>query len=353
MNPFIEADPVSLVVVVILSFLFLYKFGPAGKRLALMDKPVGRKQHEENTPLVGGLAISAAVFLSIILLPFSLSEFRILLFAAGLLLIIGVLDDHRDVSPGFKLGVQSLVAVVLVGIDGVIVNNIGDIFSWDDGNRQGLGLFAYPLSFFAVVGVINAMNMIDGHDGLASGIFLISLVSILTLAGLADSWKWHYLLLLFFVSAFVHLLFNLGLIGGVSHKVFLGDAGSMVLGLVIVYSLISLSNGDAPVLRTTVAPWILGLPLLDMVAVVIGRVWRRRSPFRADRDHIHHLLLSTGMLRLRVLIILLLLHLALCGIGLFSEYLKIPDWLLFWAMFPALFGFIAARQVLIKKCLTV
>ena len=351
-NPFIKEDPFSLILVVILSFLFLYKFGPAGRRLALLDKPVGRKQHAENIPLVGGLGISAAVFLSISLLPFGLSEFRILFFAAGLLLIVGVLDDHRDVSPGFKLFAQSLVAIVIVSVDGTVVHNIGDIFSWDDGNRLGLGVLAYPLSALAVVGVINAMNMIDGHDGLASGVFLLSIASILALAGFAEAWKWHYLLLLFMASVLVHLFFNLGLIGGLGHKVFLGDAGSMVLGLVIVYSLISLSEGDSPVLRTTLAPWFLGLPLLDMVAVVMVRVWRRASPFHADRTHLHHLLLSVGISRIKALVALLFLHLMLCVVGLLGHSLKIPDWILFWGMFPVLIVYILSRQVLIKRSLT-
>ena len=351
MNPFIKEDPLSLIVVFVLSFLFLYKFGPAGRRLALLDKPTGRKQHSESVPLVGGIAIAAAVFLSISLLPFGLSEFRILLFSAGLLLVIGVLDDHRDVSPSFKLGIQSIVAIVIVFFDGTVVLNIGDIFSWENGNRQGLGWLAYPLSILAVVGVINAVNMVDGHDGVASGIFLASVVCILILVGTAELWKWHYLLLLFLSSVCVHLFFNLGLIGGVNHKVFLGDAGSMILGLVVVYSLMNLSQGEFPAIKITAVPWLLGLPLLDMVTVVISRLWSRKSPFRADRSHLHHLLVSTGISRLHVLTLLMMLHISLCGVGLLGHWMDIPDWILFWGMFPVFFVFMATRQSLRRKYL--
>ena len=349
MNPFIVESPLSLIMVAALSILFMYQFGPAGRKINLLDRPVGRKQHYDSVPLVGGIAICAAVFLSISLLPFSLAEYRILLFSTGLLLVMGVLDDHRDVSPLFKLSVQSIVAIVLVVFDGTLVPNIGDIFAWDDGNSQGLGWVAFPLSFLAIVGVINAVNMADGHDGVASTMFLISIICILVLAGNVGLWKWHYLLLLFAVSTFVHLLFNLGFVGGKEHKIFLGDAGSMVLGLVLVFALIKLGDGQSPALKPTSAPWILGLPLLDMASVVISRIGGRKSPIRADRQHFHHLLVSVGMSRWRVLGVLALLQLFLCSVGVWGHMADISDWILFWAVFPTLVFFIAVRQVLTSR----
>ena len=114
-----------------------------------------------------------------------------------MLIVVGVLDDAQDISPGVKFLVQFGVATILVIWDGSIVANIGDIFSWNDGNSQGLGRLAYPLTIVAIVGVINAFNMVDGHDGVASAIFLITAGSLLLLCNFNDSWKYQYILAIF------------------------------------------------------------------------------------------------------------------------------------------------------------
>jgi len=333
LNPYIAVESLPFFVVTILSFILMYHLASVGRRIGLVDRPDGRKRHDDSVPLVGGISIAIAVFLSAMLAPFGLSEFRYLFFCLGVLIVVGVLDDAQDISPGVKFLAQFGVATILVIWDGSIVANIGDIFSWNDGNRQGLGRLTYPLTIVAIVGVINAFNMVDGHDGVASTIFLITAGSLLLLCNFNDSWKYQYILAIFFCSVAVHLLFNIGIVGGKSHQIFLGDAGSMFLGLVVVYMLINLSKGDIPVVKTASAPWLIGIPLLDMFSVIILRIVQNKSPFRADRQHIHHFLTGKGFSKSRILATLVTAHFGFCAIGVVGTRLDVPDWQLFWTMF--------------------
>ena len=333
LNPYIVVGILPIFVVVILSFILMYHLASVGRRINLVDRPDNRKRHTDSVPLVGGISIAIAVFLSAMLAPFGLSEFRYLFFCLGVLIVVGVLDDAQDTSPGIRFLAQFGVAAILVFWDGTIVTNIGDIFSWNDGNRQGLGSLAYPLTVLAIVGVINGFNMIDGHDGVASMIFLITVGSLLLLCNFSGSWKHQYILAIFFCSVFVHILFNVANVGGKSHQIFLGDAGSMLLGLVVVYALINLSEGETPTLKTASAPWLIGVPLLDMFSVIILRITQSRSPFRADRQHIHHILAVKGFSKLSILVTLATVHLGFCTVGVVGTILDIPDWQLFWLMF--------------------
>jgi UDP-GlcNAc:undecaprenyl-phosphate GlcNAc-1-phosphate transferase len=176
--------------------------------------------------------------------------------------------------------------------------------------------------------------MIDGHDGLAASMFIITAGTLLLLSGLSGAWKIQYLLGLFCISVCIFLYFNLTWMVGQSRQIFLGDAGSMLLGLVLVYSVIILSETEVPIIKRTAAPWILGLPLMDMCAVVILRIVRRVSVINADRRHIHHLLSEKGFSKKSLLLILISFQVFLCTVGLIGTIWNFPDWVLFWFLFP-------------------
>lgn len=307
---------------------------PIAQKIGLVDHPNERKKHTSPTPLIGGLCISMALFLSILLFDIPYGSLRILFFCIGVITLIGILDDRNDIPAYSKFLVQIFVSVVLVLGDQLIVTSIGNI--WSSGSFQGLGFLGIPFTLVAIVGVINAFNLIDGHDGLAGIMGLFGCTSVLFLyhqSGVVVApGEWTLLsLLALFIAAFV--VFNIGVFETVP-KIFLGDAGSMLIGLILAYFLISLTQSSferPPVFPPVAAPWLIGLPLLDMFRVVIKRMIAGRSLIRADRQHIHHLLLNFGYSRLGTLFILAVTQMIFCTFGILSTIHQVPEWVIFWS----------------------
>ena len=327
--------------------LFLLKYlRPIAQKIDLVDYPGSRKTHNHPVALIGGVAIFLGVTSGLMLAPFGLGDYRHLFFACGILMVVGVLDDHRDVPASARLIAQLAVAMSLAIVGKIVVTDVGDIFGWDDGNEVGLDVLAVPLTVVAIVGVINAINMIDGHDGLAGSVFLISASALMFLGGISESWKHQYVLSLFSVGVISFLVFNVPFGKDKAKKVFLGDAGSMLLGAVLAFMLIILSEEEGSALKTVSAPWIIGLPLLDMVSVICIRIFSGGSPFVADRRHIHHFLIDLGLGKKQVLLILIVVQILFSGIGVSSALWDWPDPLLFWSMFLVLAGYLGLRRVL-------
>ncbi len=328
-----------LVAIIIITSL-LYLLTPIAHNIGLIDQPDSRKQHSQSTPLTGGISIAFAFGMAVLFLPIGLESYRLLFFSIITIVLIGALDDHRDISPKIKFLFQFAVATVLVLVDDKVVLFIGDILF--SGRSQGLGILATPFTIIAIVGVINAFNMIDGHDGLTGGVTLISFGVFIYLLNLHSCMvDTHALLYLLATVTTVFLVFNLEFLVGRYRQVFLGDAGSMFLGLVCVYFLINLSREGDEVLNVTSAAWVIGLPLLDMMSVMLLRLSKGRSPLKADRLHIHHVLLDLGFGKYTVLVMLLSLHLIFTLIGLFGTLYDWPDGILFWGMFVVLALYIA------------
>ena len=150
---------------------------PAARRVDLVDYPNSRKVHETTVPLIGGIAIFISLTLSLLLFAeVSFASLRILFFCFAIIVVTGVLDDHRDIPPHAKFLVQILVAFLLVVLDGQTVLHIGDIF--DRGVAQGLAFLAIPFSIIAIVAAINAQNLIDGYDGVCSVVTIVSLLGL-------------------------------------------------------------------------------------------------------------------------------------------------------------------------------
>jgi UDP-GlcNAc:undecaprenyl-phosphate GlcNAc-1-phosphate transferase len=338
--PFLVA---GLVCAILLKYL-----EPIARDIGLVDRPTERKRHKEETPLTGGIAITVGFYISLFIVPFGLGPFRSPLLAITLLMIIGVLDDHQDVRPLIKFGIQILAAIIIVG-DGYVLVAIGDIFRWDDGNMQGLGRLAIPMTVVAIVGVINAYNFIDGHDGLSASLLLISLVALVYICSLYGVWKLQYMLLLFGMPVLVFLLFNWPFQIFNRPTIFLGDAGSMVFGFFLVFILLSLIERPVQVLKVTSCPWVIGLPVIDMVAVVARRLLNKSSPIKPDRTHIHHILTELGMTKKMVLATLIILHMTFVLIGISGTMLDIPDWIMFWSMFPAAICYYFGVSHLLRK----
>ncbi len=322
-------------IAIVISATLLYFLTNVAHNISLVDKPDHRKHHLQLTPLTGGISIALAFGMSSLFLPIQLGNYRIFFFSLITIVLIGALDDHRDISPKIKILFQFAVATLLVFVDNKVVLFIGDILF--SGHSQGLGIIAAPFTIIAIVGVINAFNMIDGLDGLAGGIALITLGAFILLLHLQPGVT-HTLPLLYLLATVttVFLVFNLEFLVVRNRQVFLGDAGSMFLGLVFVYFLIDFTRPGDEVINVTSAAWIIGFPLLDMMSVMLLRIIKGQSPLKADRLHIHHLLLDLGFGKYTVLVMLLCLHLIFTLIGLLGTLNHWPDGILFWGMFVVL-----------------
>jgi UDP-GlcNAc:undecaprenyl-phosphate/decaprenyl-phosphate GlcNAc-1-phosphate transferase len=344
---------VSGIAAALMAFLMVYLAGIA-RKIDLVDKPGPRKHHELEVPLIGGVGLGTVFFLSMLLMPFSLRDYRLLFFSGALILIIGVLDDRRDISASIKLILQVVICTILVTLSGLNIPDIGDVFS--KGVAQGLNVVALPFTVLAIVGVINAVNMIDGHDGLAGGTSVISLSALAFLCYRGGFLDYAGVLVLLGGLTSVFLLFNLAVFGQ-KRKVFLGDAGSMFLGLLLAYFIIRFNNHPLPehissvggvIVKTTAAPWLLGLPLLDLISSVIRRLFGTRPVMAADRGHVHHKLIGLGYSKTSINIILLTAHSIFVFVGCVGTIYNWADWILFWTPI-ALVGIYVTQDIYWEK----
>ncbi len=308
----------------------------------IVDRPGGHKLHDTGTPFVGGFGL-IAVLISVPLLDdcvfgdFALFHLPAILVGGLVIFLTGLADDlwHLGFKPRFL--VEALVALAMVFIGGVELGSLGELFP---GVRVELGWLAVPLTVFATVGLINALNMIDGIDGLSGSVSLVSLgLAAIVAQGSADSSSVIFIVALMGgVSGFLY--YNLRYPGNGRARVFLGDNGSMLLGFLFAWLLISMSQGgekEQAAMTPVTALWLFALPLMDTVGVMLRRIWLGQSPFRPDRHHLHHLFVRAGFRVCDVVLIAAAAQLALGLIGLGGLLLGVPEYLMFW-LFLAVFA---------------
>lgn len=298
---------------------------PAARHLGLVDHPGGRKGHGTPTPLIGGIAMAIA-FASALLWLGDANPPPWLLFAGALLLLtVGVFDDLRELSTWTRLGAQVSAALIMTLGAGVILEDLGTLTSVD--HPIVLGAWAVPLTAFATVGVINAVNMSDGIDGLAGSLALVAVAAMSLLSWTAGQWESLSILTALAGTLLAFLLFNVR--PGRRALVFMGDAGSMFLGFVLAWLLVKLSQGPERAFAPVVALWIFALPLVDTVSMMLRRILLGRSPFLADREHFHDVLMAAGFTPKQTLGLMVLLAATAAAIGLTGHYIGVPEHLMF------------------------
>ncbi len=309
-------------------------FGRLAPGIGLLDVPGGRKSHDHPVPLVGGLSIFVALLGGAELVGVSRQE-PYFLFALSLIIAIGLWDDVRDLAPRVKIGIQMLACAIMIWGAGIELHSVGDLLGW---RVIGLSVFAIPLTIFAVVGVANSVNMLDGVDGLAGTIGALAFgwyALVAKHSGLESDFETA---LLFFGAIAGFLLFNLRFPWQPRAKVFLGDAGSLMIGFALGWFAIDLTQGENRTFPPIAALWVLLLPLADCVSLMLRRIAKRENPFIGDRQHIHHYLLARGFTHGQTLAILAAASTLFGAIGYFGWLLRAPEPLLFW---PFFFGFFA------------
>lgn len=281
---FISAFVVTLITIPpIISLINKYK---------LYDIPDARKEHSAPIPTMGGIAIIAGMMTALFLwFPFSNALAQIsFFFSIAVLFGLGMMDDLKDLSAKYKFIVQAGLAI-LIALSGIRITSFEGLFGISE-----LSVSAqYTFTILAIVGITNAFNLIDGIDGLAGGLGFMSLVTLgifLTLTGDVNT-----ALIAFALAGGIlaFMYFNLN-----PARIFMGDTGSLVLGFVVAVLCIRLMQVNvltgSPVIPHTPV-FVLGIvliPVFDTIRVFTTRIWKGKSPFIADKTHIHHLLTNQG-----------------------------------------------------------
>lgn len=324
----------------------IWLFHPLAMRLQLMDYPGGRKHHKQPAPLVGGIAMFIGFTVSLLVLPISLSEYRSLIAASTLLVLIGILDDLHEISPRWRFLAQLVAGLLMGGWGDILLHELGDLFSF--GQSVKLGKWSLLFTLLSTIGIINAINMIDGLDGLAGSLVLIAFCFLGYLAWQAGLQSDFLIINLFISVVLGFLMFNFPCFGRVS-KIFMGDAGSMLLGFGLVWFLVALSQGQSAAARPVDMLWLVAIPLFDLVSVASRRLLKQQSPFIADREHLHHLLLALGLTSQQVVYLLSSSAISLSLIGLIGSAYGVAESIMFIAFLILFFIYFISVTVLWRK----
>ncbi len=291
--------------------LGLMKVAP---KLGLLAHPGEHRRHSEPTPLVGGIAIF------FIIVGFVLFDADIEVGLLGpiiLIFLLGALDDRFKLPSLLRFLLQAIAIWWMVGETGIRLDELGELVP---GQHVLTQKWALPLTIFAGLGVINAINMSDGMDGLAGCIVVLVLLVFAAVFSVNDQ-----LVSILIGGLAGFLLFNMR-VGRSRAVVFLGDAGSTLLGFLLAFMLIKHSQSSFAVYSPVTALWLLALPLFDAVAVLLIRPLRGSSPFSADRIHYHHILQAHGCSVNLTLTMILTVQLLLIIVGLWMLNSGVPDY---------------------------
>ena len=264
---------------------------PLAKRLNWVDHPNHRKNHDAPTPVIGGLGVFVGIAVPVFLAN-GLNNYAIGWFTGALLLVIvGLIDDRIDVRWYIRLAVQIAAALCLIYIADTRAAHLGPLFGLPDVET---GWLSVPLSIIAIVGLINALNMADGIDGLVGSLVVASMLMFIS-AGIYAGLPEITFRLTWVIGAVVGFLwFNLRFGKQTRARVFLGDTGSALLGYTIAYIAFRLTQNPVHPISPILAPYFIAIPVIDCLVLMLRR-WRNgQSPVHADRNHIHHLLLDAG-----------------------------------------------------------
>lgn len=252
-----------------------------------VDFPGERRVHSRAVARTGGVAIYIPFLFSILVYSDMNREVRGILAGSLIIFFTGLIDDLYQLSPRRKFVGQFSGCVVAVLVGELYLTNLGDLFGLGEillADWLGIGL-----SLFALVGVVNSINLIDGLDGLAAGISVICLLAFCWL-GLRE-------------HNFTVLALSVGMLGALlgflkynafPAKIFMGDAGSLVVGFVLGCLAIVMTQGEGRTVSAVVPLMILSVPITDTLIVMLGRALHGRNPFYPDRTHLHHKIMELG-----------------------------------------------------------
>lgn len=284
---------IKVFIIALLSSLF---FTPLAKKVAIKigatDKPDERKIHKKEMPRLGGLAIFASFCLtSIFIFNHLENHIRGLVIGAFVIFICGVIDDIKPLSYKSKLLFQSLAVICLI-TNGVYIKNISFLTE-----GYNIGYLSIPFTFIWIIGITNAINLLDGIDGLACGVSGISSIFLTIIAVNNNNIPMAIIMTILSGSCFGFLPYNFK-----NAKIFMGDSGSLFLGFML--AAVSMQGTFKSATTFIIAPTILlGLPIYDTLNVIVRRKIKGVSIMKPDKEHFHHRLLAIGLSSTKITLI--------------------------------------------------
>ena len=275
----------------VVSFLLTPLVKILAQKVGAMDVPKDdRRMHTIPIPRMGGLAIFLAFFIATLLFCKEINRpLRSILLGSVIIVILGVFDDIYALRALFKLIIQILAACVVVFYGGCRIQYITNPFGTSAASFFDLGAWAVPLTIVWIVAITNAVNFIDGLDGLACGVSCISAANLLVIALLVSEPNIAILMAALTGACIGFVPYNFN-----PAKIFMGDTGSTFLGFVLACVSIQGLFKFYAVVSFAVPFLLLGVPIFDICFAVIRRVAHGKNPMAADRGHIHHRLIDMG-----------------------------------------------------------
>lgn len=303
----------SLLIPFIITWVAIPTIVKVSSEKKLFDLPNERTSHTITTPLLGGISIFAGFVISAVVFSLPADSVMIRYIIGGIIVLFfaGLKDDILIIDPWKKFLSQVISASFVAVLGDIRITDFHSVF----GIQELPYLVSIFFTIFLIITLINGFNLIDGVDGLASGIGIIN--SLFFGVWFLSSNHYTLSVLCFSLagSLIAYFIFN---VFGKKNKIFMGDTGSMIIGLIVaVFTIMFLECEKPPVspIRFTAAPALafgcLVVPLFDTLRVVILRIRNGKSPFKADRNHVHHNLLKLGFSHLQVTFISILVNIAI------------------------------------------
>lgn len=313
--------------VVTIAMLFVLR--PVAREFGLVDKPGGRKVHHGDVPIVGGVAMFTGLFFSAMTGPTLTRNAQVILSMAGLMVLVGVVDDRLDLRPSVRLLSHLAASVVLVLGTGYSVESFGNILGFAD---VDLGYLAVPFTIIACIALVNACNMLDGMDGLAGGTSIVAFVALATVT--AYSVPVPPIISASMVGALAaFLVVNIPANFNRPVRTFMGDAGSTLLGFTLAAVSLILIQPDKADMAPAYVLWFVAIPIFELFTSTFRRLFNGHSPMFADSGHFHHKLLMAGFSVRLIFVIYFAVSIVCAGLGLIAYFKRTPEWALF-------FGFV-------------
>lgn len=280
----------ALAVALVVSFLaspivknFAYKVGA-------VDVPKdNRRMHKVPIPRLGGLAIFLGFMVSILLFAEMTDQFRSILLGAVIIVVLGVVDDITPLPAKFKFIVQ-IVAALIPTLNGVVIHVLSNPNIFSKSPYWNMGALSIPVTVLWIVAITNAVNLIDGLDGLAIGVSAISATTVLVISLLVSEVQVAVVMAALVGACVGFMPYNMN-----PAKMFMGDTGATFLGYILACMSVEGLFKSWAIISFAVPFLILGLPIFDTAFAFIRRIAHGQSPMQADRSHIHHRLIDMGL----------------------------------------------------------
>jgi len=288
----------SIIFVIFISFfLFYYIFYKLSYKINFLDHPNQRKLHSGSIPMSGGLTIFFSLLPMFLFIEFTFWQ-KLFFFSSTIILLLGLIDDFWDIGVSIRLVAQLAASLLIIG-GGLSIVDVGD-YAYI--SNIELGVTAILLTIIAVMGLTNAINFMDGIDGLCSSQVIISFITICVYSFFSNNFENLLFLYPIIFSLILFLFVNFGnkKIG----KIFLGDSGSTFLGFILAWTLIYYSHPSIRNFHPVLCVWCVSIPCFDLLCVIIRRLLRKINPLRPDRRHLHHLLIKKYKNQTKVLILI-------------------------------------------------